>query len=59
MGDNISPFGGTNQLTQFIGGRTQVKAMLDAQPTFVSVWIGNNDVIGSLTNSGNPENLRA
>jgi GDSL-like lipase/acylhydrolase family protein len=57
VGDNTSPFGGTNQLTQFIlGGRTQVKAMLDAQPTFVSVWIGNNDVVGSLTNSGNPGN---
>jgi len=55
--DNFSPFGGTNQLTQFIlGGRTQVKAMMDAQPTFVSVWIGNNDVLGSLTNSSNPGN---
>jgi hypothetical protein len=53
--DNFSPFGGTNQLTQFIlGGRTQVKAMLDAQPTFVSVWIGNTDVLGSLTSSSNP-----
>lgn len=55
VGDNASPFGGTNQLTQFIlGGRTQVKAMLDAQPTFVSVWIGNNDVLGSLTDGSNP-----
>jgi lysophospholipase L1-like esterase len=52
---NTSPFGGTNALTQFIlGGRTQVKAMMDAHPTFVSVWIGNNDVLGSLTNSSNP-----
>lgn len=55
--DNNSPAGGTNQLTQFIlGGRTQVKAMTDAQPTFVSLWIGNNDVLGSLTNSSNPGN---
>ena len=52
---NTSPFGGTNALTQFIlGGRTQVKAMMDAHPTFVSVWIGNNDVLGSLTNGSNP-----
>ena len=54
---NTSPFGGTNALTQFIlGGRTQVKAMMDADPTFVSVWIGNNDVLGSLTSSSNPGN---
>jgi len=57
VADNFSPAGGTNQLTQFIlGGRTQVKAMMDAQPTFVSVWIGNTDVLGSLTNSSNPGN---
>ena len=54
---NTSPFGGTNALTQFIlGGRTQVKAMMDAHPTFVSVWIGNNDMLGSLTNGSNPGN---
>jgi hypothetical protein len=28
--------------------------MQDANPTFVSAWIGNNDVLGSLTNSANP-----
>jgi hypothetical protein len=57
VGSNSSPAGGTNQLTQFIlGGRTQVKAMMDAQPTFVSAWIGNNDVLGALTNSANPGN---
>jgi hypothetical protein len=55
VGSNESPAGGTNQLTQFIlGGRTQVKAMMDAQPTFVSAWIGNNDVLGALTNLDNP-----
>jgi lysophospholipase L1-like esterase len=55
IGSNDNPAGGTNQLTQFIlGGRTQVKAMMDAQPTFVSVWIGNNDILGSLTNGTNP-----
>jgi lysophospholipase L1-like esterase len=57
IGSNDNKAGGTNALTQFIlGGRTQIKAMTDAQPTFVSVWIGNNDIIGSLTNSTNPGN---
>jgi hypothetical protein len=43
-----------NPLTQFIlGGRTQVKTALDANPTFASVWIGNNDVLGAAL-SGNP-----
>jgi hypothetical protein len=52
---NTSPFGGTNALTQFIlGGRTQIQAMMAAQPTFVSVWVGNNDVLGALTNGSNP-----
>jgi hypothetical protein len=46
-----------NALTQFIlGGRTQIAAMLQAQPTFVSLWIGNNDVLGSLTSLANPGN---
>jgi hypothetical protein len=45
---NTSPFGGTNALTQFIlGGRTQIQAMMASQPTFVSVWIGNNDVLAA------------
>ena len=57
VGSNTSPFGGTNQLTQFIlGGRTQIQAMMAAQPTFVSVWIGNNDVLAALTNGTNPGN---
>jgi lysophospholipase L1-like esterase len=35
-----------NFLTQLVlGGKTQVQKALDAQPTFVSVWIGNNDVL--------------
>jgi lysophospholipase L1-like esterase len=37
---------GPNQLTQFIlGGRTQIQAALDANPTFATVWVGNNDVL--------------
>jgi hypothetical protein len=55
VASNTSPFGGTNPLTQFIlGGRTQIQAMMAAQPTFVSVWVGNNDVLGALTNNSNP-----
>ena len=37
-----------NPLTTLIlGGRTQVELAAEAQPTFVSVWIGNNDVLGA------------
>lgn len=44
-----------NPLTQFIlGGRTQVETALDANPTFASVWIGNNDVLGAAL-AGNPD----
>lgn len=36
----------SNALTTFIlGGRTQVTKALEAQPTFASIWIGNNDVL--------------
>jgi len=31
--------------TLFLGGRTQVQEALAAQPTFISVWIGNNDIL--------------
>ncbi|HEX6039989.1 SGNH/GDSL hydrolase family protein [Longimicrobium sp.] len=31
--------------TLLIGPRTQVRAMIEAHPTFVSVWIGNNDAL--------------
>ena len=54
--DNFAtPVSASNALTTFIlGGRTQVQAMRAANPTLVSVWIGANDVLASLTNSGNP-----
>jgi len=40
-----------NALTQFIlGGRTQIEAALDANPTFATVWIGNNDVLDPALN---------
>ena len=49
--------GAQNFLTQlFLGGIPQVEAMQRADPTFVSVWLGNNDVLGSLTSSTNPGN---
>ncbi len=51
------PASSSNALTTFfLGGKTQVQRMTEAQPTFVSVWIGNNDVLGSLTSSSNPGN---
>jgi len=55
--DNLSPFANSNVLTTLIlGGRTQVQAMQDADPTFVTAWIGNNDVLGAYTNGANPGN---
>jgi hypothetical protein len=45
---NLDPTSNSNPLTTFIlGGRTQLEAALDADPTFASVWIGNNDVLGA------------
>ena len=38
----------------FLGGRTQIQAMQDQHPTFVSLWIGNNDALAALTNLVNP-----
>lgn len=36
----------SNALTTFVlGGKSQVQRALDANPTFVSIWIGNNDVL--------------
>lgn len=31
--------------TLLLGPRTQVRAMIEARPTFVSAWIGNNDAL--------------
>lgn len=33
--------------TLLLGGRSQVQAMADANPTFVSVWLGNNETLAS------------
>ena len=44
--DPTSPTDASNALTTFVlGGKTQVQRALDADPTFVTVWIGNNDVL--------------
>jgi len=52
--NNFDATSNANNLTQFIlGGLTQVGMMRKAQPTFVSVWIGNNDVLGAATSSTN------
>jgi lysophospholipase L1-like esterase len=38
----------SNALTTFIlGGKSQVAKALDAQPTFATIWIGNNDVLNA------------
>jgi lysophospholipase L1-like esterase len=51
------PVSASNALTTlFLGGRTQLQAMQDQDPTFVSLWIGNNDVLGALTSLTNPGN---
>src|SRR5205085_1528790 len=52
--NNLDATSHANQLTQIIlGGLTQVQMMRRANPSFVSVWIGNNDVLGAATNSAN------
>ncbi|HEV8263708.1 MAG TPA: hypothetical protein VGQ06_02075, partial [Gemmatimonadales bacterium] len=51
---NVDTASNANPLTTFIlGGLTQAQMMARAQPTFVSVWIGNNDVLGAATDSAN------
>ncbi|HWK88798.1 MAG TPA: SGNH/GDSL hydrolase family protein [Longimicrobium sp.] len=35
--------------TLLIGPRTQARAMIEARPSFVSVWIGNNDALDAAT----------
>lgn len=52
--NNATP-SASNTLTQIIlQFGTQAERMQEAQPTFVSMWIGNNDVLGALTNASNP-----
>lgn len=45
---NTDPSSNANPLTTFIlGGRTQVEAARQADPTFVTAWVGNNDVLAA------------
>ncbi len=49
VADLTSPSGasGPNPLTTFVlGGLTQAQRALVAKPTFATIWIGNNDVLG-------------
>ncbi len=55
--DNLDPASNPNALTTLIlGGQTQLQALARANPTLVTVWIGNNDVLGALTDGSNPGN---
>ncbi len=61
VGELLSNFGSPPSVTdvykQFIlGGRTQLELMRRLDPTFVSVFIGPNDVLGAILdpNPGNP-----
>lgn len=49
MVDALIPDGpGANPLsTLILGGRTQVEAMVEAEPTLVSLWLGNNDALAA------------
>ncbi len=40
----------------FLGGRTEIQAMQQRNPTLVTLEIGPNDVLGSLINDANPGN---
>ncbi|NBC17667.1 MAG: SGNH/GDSL hydrolase family protein [Bacteroidetes bacterium] len=56
---NLDSNSSANTLTTFIlGGRTQLEAAADVQPTFATVWIGNNDVLGAAL-SGNTDLITA
>jgi lysophospholipase L1-like esterase len=51
---NGGPITPVNPLAQLIlGGRTQVQLMRAARPTFVSVWIGNNDLLIPASDAAN------
>ena len=45
---NLDQASNPNPLTTLLlGGRTQLEAARDARPTFASVWVGNNDILGA------------
>jgi len=48
---NFAPQSSPNPLTTLLlGGRSQLQAAAELQPTFAMVWIGNNDVLGAALN---------
>lgn len=58
-GQPEQPVTSTNALTQFVlGGRTQVQAARQANPTFATVWLGNNDLLGAAL-AGVPDTTNA
>lgn len=51
---NLDTASNANPLTTLIlGGLTQSQMMQRANPTFVTVWLGNNDVLGAATDAAN------
>ena len=51
---NLDSASNANALTTFfLGTLTQTQMMRRVRPTFVTVWLGNNDVLGAATNSAN------
>jgi hypothetical protein len=53
--NTASELGTYSRLTQFfLGGRTQVQWLMAERPTFVSVEVGPNDVLGAVISSTNP-----
>jgi len=45
---NLSDSSSANALTTLmLGGRTQLEAAREVRPTFVTMWLGNNDVLGA------------
>lgn len=57
--DNLDPASQPNPLTLFIlGGRTQAEAARAVDPTFATVWVGNNNALGvATTGAVNDETL--
>ena len=58
---NLEASSNPNGLTTlFLGGRTQLEAAADVEPTFVTVWMGGNDALGAITtigDAGNPSHV--
>ena len=56
--NNLDTASNANTLTTFfLGGLTQAQMLQRAHPTFVTVWIGNNDVLGAATDTANAGNV--